>query len=1400
MKKVLPIFLLFFLFINGYQAAHLSPSLQVNARCSGASEVPAVNTDGYALGILTISKDRLSSLLDFQASGLSGPITGIHIHEARAGDNGPVVVNLTPFLDDNSLSTEIRFSSDFSLSDLISGAYYLNVHTAQNPDGEVRGQFALETDQLYGGVLSGDNEVPAISTDARGYVSAVLSSSGAEITLSAEFEGLSSPIIGAHLHEGSLGLNGPVVLDLSSFVSLESSISASLDPSGILESLRAGEIYINIHTVLNPDGELRAQLLPSTGLSFDCPMSGDNEVPSVSTDAAGLINFSYAPESASLSFEGYISTTSSTIVGAHLHMAAAGSNGPVVVDLSSQIDNGIVSGSTANISTRLLDALLSGQIYLNVHTEDNPSGEIRGQVIRVLREAYMCEVNGAQQVPPVNSQARGVAMVSIDRTQSNGHFMLVTDGLSDEFQAAHFHDGGPGVNGGVLFDVTPFYIDGRAAFGYWMDMGEAAVKFRTSGIYLNTHTTTYPNGEIRGDFIRSSNSYSQTTNRGRAQIFASSNTLGNIGLVTIGYDGSTEFQSFPAAAMDADGISYNQMDDYLYQLNRSDNVIDRYDEALHFLEEGRTPEVSLSSTSDFSNGREISVEGNLLVAAQDANDNNGQINQLVTYNLSDTAVAFAKSNTVDINLWGIQLSGDRLWAIADNTNQLAWYDDFSNLPEGNISVSGRVEIENLVRTHGLFYYAYEDLMLLTDVGEASSASDGAVVIVRNFSEASANGMISENEQVRIAGDATQLGNPVDIDFDYKDRMIYVAERANEGGKLISFSVETSGGDIVPEWTLDFAGASALYLNSTRTQDQYIPFNPEFDGRLMFASRLTGSQEVPPVMTDATGVAGLLLNEEMNRASINLSVNGLSGDFTGVHLHNAVTGDNGPVVVNLTDAFSANRISAEIDIDEELLTSLLSGEIYINVHTTSNPDGELRGQMLLEKDLSYVNWLSGDQEVPAVNTEASGLISCNLTQVLNELEVNVQFKNLSSHLIGAHLHNGAAGSNGPVVADLTPFVNNNTINTRVDVSSFIDDLRSGNVYINIHTENNPDGELRAQLTEWEGISFDGWVAGEQEVPQAGTPGLGLVAVNLDADLSTITVWTSYDNLTDSLAAAHLHIAAQGQNGPVWINLQDGIENGRIAYSTSDLDREGIQALLKGNVYLNMHTSEFPNGEIRGQVYGLIRDAYNYSICKEQEVMSVNNADMATGGGIASLDRNRSNLHLMAVSTMLSGDLTGVHLHNAPEGVDGNVVLDLTGFESNGGIFLYYSSDSFADNIGDELYNENIYINFHTMENPAGEIRGQIVKELTCPVLSSTEDVELSMSNLQLYPNPVGDILQIEMDEISSPQLIIIRDGSGRMVKRLNPSNGTIDMSALQPGLYLISVLSDQGLSTGKVIKQ
>jgi hypothetical protein len=111
----------------------------VTARLSGASEVPPVDTAG--IGTLEADLDTPSRVLTWtlNTSGLSGPVTAAHFHgPAMPGSNAGVMVPIAGAA--TSPAKGRATLTEAQAADLMAGKWYVNVHTAAHPGGEIRGQ------------------------------------------------------------------------------------------------------------------------------------------------------------------------------------------------------------------------------------------------------------------------------------------------------------------------------------------------------------------------------------------------------------------------------------------------------------------------------------------------------------------------------------------------------------------------------------------------------------------------------------------------------------------------------------------------------------------------------------------------------------------------------------------------------------------------------------------------------------------------------------------------------------------------------------------------------------------------------------------------------------------------------------------------------------------------------------------------------------------------------------------------------------------------------------------------------------------------------------------------------------------------------------------------------------
>ncbi|MGC4378532.1 CHRD domain-containing protein [Fictibacillus sp. Mic-4] len=129
---------------------------------------------------------------------------------------------------------------------------------------------------------------------------------------------------------------------------------------------------------------------------FFARLSDANEVPPKNTDAFGTAEFVASECGTKIQFR-LIVRNISKLTEAHIHVGKVGQNGPVIVYLFGKskhgisVKNGIITGTIMKddivgpLKGRSIKSLVrlmeSGNTYVNAHTEQNPEGEIRGQMI-----------------------------------------------------------------------------------------------------------------------------------------------------------------------------------------------------------------------------------------------------------------------------------------------------------------------------------------------------------------------------------------------------------------------------------------------------------------------------------------------------------------------------------------------------------------------------------------------------------------------------------------------------------------------------------------------------------------------------------------------------------------------------------------------------------------------------------------------------------------------------------------------------------------------------------------------------------------------------------------------------------------------------------------------------------
>jgi hypothetical protein len=233
--------------------------------------------------------------------------------------------------------------------------------------------------------LIASEEVPTPKGDvsgARGNFTATLtkSDSGAVLNWQLSFSNLSGNATAAHIHIAERGKAGSVVVPLCAPCTSGATGTANVNAT-VLDAIQADRAYVNVHTPTNQAGEIRGQVSPTANVKVALRASQERPKPKGKVGRArGTFTASLAKQgsSAVLSWRLSFSRLTGKAVAAHIHSAARGKAGAVILPLCAPCRNG--ASGRVDVSSSVLDALESGRTYVNVHTTKNQAGEIRGQL------------------------------------------------------------------------------------------------------------------------------------------------------------------------------------------------------------------------------------------------------------------------------------------------------------------------------------------------------------------------------------------------------------------------------------------------------------------------------------------------------------------------------------------------------------------------------------------------------------------------------------------------------------------------------------------------------------------------------------------------------------------------------------------------------------------------------------------------------------------------------------------------------------------------------------------------------------------------------------------------------------------------------------------------------------
>ncbi len=337
----------------------------------------------------------------------------------------------------------------------------------------------------------------------------------------------------------------------------------------------------------------------------------------------------------------------------------------------------------------------------------------------------------------------------------------------------------------------------------------------------------------------------------------------------------------------------------------------------------------------------------------------------------------------------------------------------------------------------------------------------------------------------------------------------------------------------------------------------------------YSASLSGAQVVPAVLTGSAGTAKLALQADNVTLTYDITQN--VPNATSVNIHIGAPGEVGNTTHQLMPVSGHMTGSITLTTDEQ--NALTPDQLYIDVESSAHPGGEIRGQVTLPGATIFVAKASGSQEVPSVTTayaaHASFIMSADqATMVYHVVTTAVP--------TDVRLQRGIASLNGPTAYPLTPI--GQTIDGTLQLgASDPSDLQNGRFYVNIVTAANAAGELRGQVLSPGETLFTGVLSGANEVPPVPSQATGAAQFVLSPDQTQLRYEADVNGIIPT--AAEIDNAPPGQIGPTLYQLtlaQQGVL-GQMMMAAGNLTK-----LINGNVYINVHTASYANGELRAQL--------------------------------------------------------------------------------------------------------------------------------------------------------------------------------------------------------------------------
>ncbi|HXN34111.1 MAG TPA: CHRD domain-containing protein [Polyangiaceae bacterium] len=361
--------------------------------------------------------------------------------------------------------------------------------SGDNGGGDDGGSGAI----VYEADLAGAQVVPVVTTGASGTGTFALSADGTTLTYKITMSPAGFAPTAVNLHLGAVGENTGTTHQLTPVsTNMSGQVALTMDEQGAITS---DQLYVDVPTQAYPNGELRGQLTLVGAEIFVAVPTGAQQVPQTASAYTAHASFILSPDQGTLIY--HVATTA-TPTDVRLHRGIGGINGQVAYDLP--VGNGLptdgtlqIGGTTGNSDPTDLE---NGRFYLNIVTQQNPAGELRGQLLHPGEALFTGVLSGANEVPPIVSQATGGAQFILSADQSSAKYEAVVNGVIPI--GAEIDQGQAGQKGPLLDQLT---LDQTGALGTVNTSASDVQALFSGGVFINVKTPSYASGELRAQLI-----------------------------------------------------------------------------------------------------------------------------------------------------------------------------------------------------------------------------------------------------------------------------------------------------------------------------------------------------------------------------------------------------------------------------------------------------------------------------------------------------------------------------------------------------------------------------------------------------------------------------------------------------------------------------------------------------------------------------------------------------------------------------------------------------------------------------------------------------------------------------------------------------------------------------------